>query len=291
MSDDKKENLNSNNEKGTNTIIPGTNLLLQEYIKAKMSNDEEQYEMTSELLRNQMLEILSNAIKQFYTNDIELFRLHSEESLSGRIAHYIECQLREGDYCGYYADVEYAFMDSKKSKKSSKQYGDVYINSREYYDNNGNPDAEPNEKGYNADFLMVIEVKREDEKDKNGEDKKRLLNYISPKKPRVKEGEHRPIYGALMGVFLRLKEEEGATADLYYNKSLSKKKIMWKQVTYNNKNLYYPQIGEELDYEEESNTNSTAATTEANSSKKKTTRKVTTKRSTSTIKKKGQAKK
>lgn len=290
MCDDKKGNLNSDNGKGTNTIIPGTNLLLQEYIRAKMSNDEEQYEMTSERLRKRMIRILSKAIKQFYTNDIWIFNLQSERSLSGRIVHYIECQLRERDYCGYYADVEYAFRDSKKSKRSSKQYGDIYINSRWHYYNKGNSDAEPNEEGYNADFLMVIEVKREDEKDKDDKDKKRLLNYINPKKPRVKIREHRPIYGALMGVFLRLKEEEGATADLYYNKSLSKKKIMWKQVKYNNNNLYKPQIGKEVDYKKNSNTNSTATTTEAKTSKKKTTRKVTTKRSTSTIKKKGQAK-
>lgn len=225
-------------------IIPGTNLFLQRYIEAKKRNNEEEYKKVSQQLRERMIEILSWAIKQLYTNDIKLFKLNKEETLSSRIAHYIECQLREGDFYGYYADVEYPFNDDK----NTKLYGDLYINCRRLYFDK-------------VDFLLAIEVKREDNDQNEDNDKERVQSFISLNQPLeqnvqdVRKNNH-PIYGSLMGVFLRLKEEKGATADLYYYKSIEDNApIMTMQITYKKENLYNPQEGEEREYTKTTSSN------------------------------------
>lgn len=219
-------------------IIPGTNQLLKEYIEAKSNNNNDDYQETSQQLRERMIEILFWAIKQLYTNDIKLFKLNKEETLSSRIAHYIECQLREGDYYGYYADVEYSISEVEELHGvKGKKYVDIFVNSRNYYSND-------------KDILMAIEVKRENETRGEITDRIRLRKLLQ------KRGSGKSIYGTLMGVFLRLKEKEDSTVDLYFYESIEDNApIKTKIITYKEETDYNPQKGEEREYKKTTSSN------------------------------------
>lgn len=190
--------------------------------------------------RSCLINILSDAIKTFYKNDIALFKLRKEETLNSRIAFYIERKLGRKGFNGYHADVEYTVLKDvnidkkdkeKKEMKDSfgKGYVDILVSKRL---KNGAP----------KDVLMAIEVKRENNNTDIKKDRNRLTELIRPNQPDDSSKDRVVIYGAVLGVLLRLKEEKGATAELYYYESIEDKApIKTKIITYKKETDYNPQ--------------------------------------------------
>lgn len=195
--------------------------------------------------RSFLINILSKAIKTFYQNDIDLFKLKKEETLNSRIAFYIERELENSECKEYHADVEYTVLkdvnkekkDKEKKKDSfGKGYVDILVSKRLKVG------------ALKNNVLMAIEVKRENNYTDIREDRNRLTELIRPNQPDDSSKDRVVIYGAVLGVLLRLKEEKGATAELYYYKSSEvNARIKTKIISYEKENDYNPQIGAETE--------------------------------------------
>ena len=174
-------------------IIEGTCESLKQYIEYTRSGDEAQIKVASDSLRDDILNKVTDAIDQFYNNDLCLLTERMNEvTVSGRIAMYLQNLFV--DYKGYFIDIEYYRLkvsrnDSKDLRKDRIRC-DILLHSRQYYESR-------------VDNLLAIEIKLESSHDDGSSDNCRLEEFILPNRQDTPED---AIHSTLVGLFLRLGE-------------------------------------------------------------------------------------